>query len=544
MPPGLGNQDTPPQEEDTGHTKPVWPPKPGKLGKCTENDLIPRIRACGGRENVRLTIKRGRRPAKSKGTYDKQTLILVCDHGGVCRACIGEDEQKGLLSTKKLDCPFCITLVAYVPRGHKYHADRAYDWAVVTPTEEESQHNHDTDRNLAIEVDEVANDPSKVSVFNAVGKASSIQLSPSSSHDQTVLKAAFRKFKAKSNAEMREEKVKYGTAGAVIRKLLSFGAYVTYHTCAGGLVSRIFFTFPTNIALLRHYHYVLYVDATYQTNKEGYRLFNIVSSAADKRTFVVAQAYLNDETRDAVTWVMEQLRELFDAIGLPEHEDIAVAEDHAILRELGIDNSDAPHGDGPRDDVDLSSLSWDAITALLAGDSTVIHCAQAASQSMPSSVSRVRITIPAVICCDRSAMNIHAIITIFPGSELRLCVWHAWENIVGYTAGIKQDVRHHTLSLCNDMLSAHSHADASRAYNSALRVLYANGYSSAYDKMVKLAPYLPYICEFTQKSGNMRARTTSPVESSNAAQKHAIIQRGNTNGLLSVSPSSITMVVE
>ena len=112
---------------------------------------------------------------------------------------------------------------------------------------------------------------------------------------------------------------------------------------------------------------------------------------------------------------------------------IVVTEDHATLRELDIDNSDAPHGDGPRDDVDLSSLSWDAIRALLTGDLTIVHRAQAASQSMPSSVSRVR------------------------------------------------------------------------------------------------------ICEFTQKSDTMRARTTSPVQSSNAAQKHAIIQRGNTNGPLSLT---------
>ena len=95
---------------------------------------------------------------------------------------------------------------------------------------------------------------------------------------------------------------KYGHAGTILHVLLHMHAYATYSCNVNGDVGRIFFAFDMNIALLQWYHYVFYVDATYQTNHEGYRyrLSNIISSTATRRTFIVAQALIRDETTATV----------------------------------------------------------------------------------------------------------------------------------------------------------------------------------------------------------------------------------------------------
>ena len=88
------------------------------------------------------------------------------------------------------------------------------------------------------------------------------------------------------------------------------------------------------------------------------------------------------------------------------------------------------------------------------------------SECVPGAVRRMRIVIPSVICCDRSMMTITAIGNVFPRTSRRLCVWHVWENVVGYFLGVKKDVRVRVPDMAHRMLSARTEEDALRELES------------------------------------------------------------------------------
>ena len=202
-----------------------------------------------------------------------------------------------------------------------------------------------------------------------------------------------------------------------------------------------------NIALLQRYHYVFYVDATYQTNHEGYRLFNIVSSTATRRTFIVAQALIRDETTATVQWVMTELKTLLRRVGVPEQEEFVTLQHPNFDPETGAHRvsgaaaaSDVP--DAAVNRISNSSMTDAEIMSLLAyqPDPNVPECylnfyESHLSLPKPHEALRLVNAVPSVIVCDRSLANINAIRTIFILVTLRLCVWLAQHPAICSSSG-------------------------------------------------------------------------------------------------------------
>ena len=454
-------------------------------------------------------------------------LIFACEHSGCPRATGKSKKGTNITSSKKFGCTVLLRFRCYCS-PFRYKDGHPYTWRRILGTDwkkkREHEHNHSVFPNVYREAKELVETPGEQALLSSFTSPSQYAGGPASPHDPAVMAAALRQARAKESKKRSALNKKYGSAGAVLVKLGELKAYYTVHVDAEGKIPRIFFAFPTNIVLARRYHYALYVDATYQTNHEDYRLFNIVSTTGNKQSFVVAQALLRDETAESVEWTMKELQCLFTRVGIARWEEIMVIE-HDIQRQVD------PCGFSRN--TPLASLyngTQIAQTPSVRSDSLLNEVLS--SERIPGAVRRMRIAIPSVMCCDRSMMTITAIGNVFPRTSRRLCVWHVWENVVGYFLGVKKDVRVRVLGMAHRMLSARTEEEALREFESTKTYLESCNLTAAAGKLDKLRPHLDEICEYSHRWCNMRVRATSVVESVNAAIKKHFRNQGGKKRML------------
>lgn len=104
---------------------------------------------------------------------------------------------------------------------------------------------------------------------------------------------------------------------AMIRKMEIAGYAVRIQVKPDQEVKGLFFIHQDAIKEARRWPEALSIDATYKTNAHKLSLVNIVgtsnvsSSKVSNRlqTFAIAAAFINSETEDSYTWIMEELRD-------------------------------------------------------------------------------------------------------------------------------------------------------------------------------------------------------------------------------------------
>lgn len=98
-------------------------------------------------------------------------------------------------------------------------------------------------------------------------------------------------------------------------------------------LSALFFVHRSSIELLRKYHYILFLDCTYKTNRYGMPLLIITSTTACNLTFYVGFCFLQQETTGFYEWAVGRLHNLFVINGLADPVMVTDKED-ALIRAL------------------------------------------------------------------------------------------------------------------------------------------------------------------------------------------------------------------
>lgn len=83
------------------------------------------------------------------------------------------------------------------------------------------------------------------------------------------------------------------------------------------IVSQAFFASKESLRLLRRYPFMLWIDATYKTNRYHMPLVNIVGMTATKKTFFVACVFVSSERQESYDWVLDTLRDILDLQQIP-----------------------------------------------------------------------------------------------------------------------------------------------------------------------------------------------------------------------------------
>ena len=86
------------------------------------------------------------------------------------------------------------------------------------------------------------------------------------------------------------------------------------------IISQAFFASKESLRLFRRYPFMLWIDATYKTNRYHMPLVNIVGMTATKKTFFVACVFVSSERQESYDWVLDTLRDILDLQQIPVPE--------------------------------------------------------------------------------------------------------------------------------------------------------------------------------------------------------------------------------
>lgn len=98
---------------------------------------------------------------------------------------------------------------------------------------------------------------------------------------------------------------------AIIRELVRRGIPHLYdlHPLTDELQT-LFFCNPMGLILAKYYGYVLFMDATYKTNRYGMPLLHIVGTTPANLSFTVALCFMTGETEEEYFWAMNALKDM------------------------------------------------------------------------------------------------------------------------------------------------------------------------------------------------------------------------------------------
>lgn len=93
-------------------------------------------------------------------------------------------------------------------------------------------------------------------------------------------------------------------ADAIVRELVWTGIPHRYRTDSQNELKGVFFANPMGIILAKYYGHVLFMDATYKTNKYGMPLLHIIAASPTNQSFTVALCFLSGELEEDYLWAM------------------------------------------------------------------------------------------------------------------------------------------------------------------------------------------------------------------------------------------------
>ena len=85
------------------------------------------------------------------------------------------------------------------------------------------------------------------------------------------------------------------------------------------ILINVFFFDYSSLTRLRQFPLTIILDSTYNTNRHGLYLFNIISLTATNSSFIIGQAFLSGEAQEDYSWVLECLKDFYKeaALDLP-----------------------------------------------------------------------------------------------------------------------------------------------------------------------------------------------------------------------------------
>ena len=104
------------------------------------------------------------------------------------------------------------------------------------------------------------------------------------------------------------------------------GYKYNYETGAEGQLTKLAFTHPHSLKLIKMFSNIFLLDCTYKTNRHGMPLLNVVGVTPTNQTFTAFNCLLDDETAQSYTWAMEQFKQCVKG----SHENIVFATDREL----------------------------------------------------------------------------------------------------------------------------------------------------------------------------------------------------------------------
>ena len=108
-------------------------------------------------------------------------------------------------------------------------------------------------------------------------------------------------------------------------------------------IELLFFCRKSSQLILELNWEVLILDATYKTNRYKIPLLVITRVTALNTSFYVGFAFMKAEYTEDYVWVMEQLRDLYDELGIPWPDVLLTDYQGALINACGIIFPEAEH---------------------------------------------------------------------------------------------------------------------------------------------------------------------------------------------------------
>jgi hypothetical protein len=105
-----------------------------------------------------------------------------------------------------------------------------------------------------------------------------------------------------------------------------------HHDCDlhSGCLDRLFFALDPSIALLQKNPEVIFIDATYNTNKYNLPLLHIAGTTSTNNSFSIAFSFIARETAEFYIWALDRFARLLQILGLP-HPRVIVSDRESAL---------------------------------------------------------------------------------------------------------------------------------------------------------------------------------------------------------------------
>ena len=117
----------------------------------------------------------------------------------------------------------------------------------------------------------------------------------------------------------------------------------TARTNDDGDLTGLFFCHSRSIKLLSSYHYILFLDCTYKTNKYKMPLLHIAGVTGANKSFSLAFCFLREETQEYYEWALKNLLNIFTSNEIPLPEVIITDREQALINSLSEIFSNAYH---------------------------------------------------------------------------------------------------------------------------------------------------------------------------------------------------------
>jgi hypothetical protein len=99
------------------------------------------------------------------------------------------------------------------------------------------------------------------------------------------------------------------------------------------LVHLLFFH-RTSLQNLHRWPYTFQLDLTYNTERFGLKLLQVVGSTSENESFIIGQAYLSSEDTESIAFVLDWLRDYYIQMNLPPPTTIILDASKAIMAAL------------------------------------------------------------------------------------------------------------------------------------------------------------------------------------------------------------------
>ncbi|XP_056688195.1 protein FAR1-RELATED SEQUENCE 5-like [Spinacia oleracea] len=96
--------------------------------------------------------------------------------------------------------------------------------------------------------------------------------------------------------------------------------YINWVSCSdrtSKVINRAFLAHPAMVEVLRTYPLVIGLDSTYKTNRYGFPFLEIVGVTPTNQNFLIAYAFMKDETAASYRWVLQKLKLLLGEDVIP-----------------------------------------------------------------------------------------------------------------------------------------------------------------------------------------------------------------------------------